>query len=95
MKKIFLHQKRHYDYDDTEHKWIRDVRNLFDLSIDEDYYKPIKANDSFNNSYIEYEILNIKTLSIKEYLDIIRLYLSDIINDSKTQGNGKCIQAIQ
>ena len=95
MKKIFLYQKRHYDYDDTEHKGIRDVRNFFDLSIDEDYYKPIKTNDSFNNNYIEYEILNIKTLSIKEHFDIIRLYLSDIINDPKTQGNGKFIQAIQ
>ena len=27
-----------------------------------------------------------KNLSIKEYLDMIRPYLSDIINDHKTQG---------
>ena len=27
-----------------------------------------------------------KTLSIKDYLDEIRPYLSDIINDCKTQG---------
>ena len=30
-----------------------------------------------------------KILSIKEYLNIIRPYLSDIINDHKTQGEWK------
>ena len=30
-----------------------------------------------------------KILSIKEYLNIIRPYLSDIINDHKTQGKWK------
>ena len=34
---------------------MRDVKNLFDSSIDEDYYKPIKTNDTFNSNYIEYE----------------------------------------
>ena len=29
--------KKYYDYDGTEYKGIRDVKNLFDLSIDEDY----------------------------------------------------------
>ena len=53
---------------------MRDVRNLFDLSIDEDYYKPIKTNDAFNGNYIEYESKGDKdkTLSIKEYLNMIR-----------------------
>ena len=30
-----------------------------------------------------------KNLSIKEYIDIIRPYLSDIINNHKTQGEWK------
>ena len=30
-----------------------------------------------------------KTLSIKEYLNMIRPYLRDIINDQKTQGEWK------
>ena len=30
-----------------------------------------------------------KTLSIKEYLNMIRPYLKDIINDHKTQGKWK------
>ena len=29
--------KKYYGYDDIKYKRIRDVRNLFDLSIDEDY----------------------------------------------------------
>ena len=52
IEKFFLNEKKYYDYDDTEYKGIRDVRNLIDLSIDEDYYKPIKTNDSFTNNYI-------------------------------------------
>ena len=55
---------------------IRDVRNLFDLPIDKDYYKPIITNSSFNNSYIEYENKGDKdkTLSINKYLYKIRSY---------------------
>ena len=44
--------KKYYDYDGIEYKGIRDVGNLFGLSIDEDYYKPIITNDYFNSNYI-------------------------------------------
>ena len=45
----------------------------------------------FNNDYIEYGSKGDKdkTLSIKEYFYMIRLYLSDIIIDNKTQGEWK------
>ena len=58
------------------------------MSIDEDYYKPIIAKGAFSSSYIQYESKGDKgkTLSIKKYLTMIRPYLSDIINDHKTQG---------
>ena len=80
--------KKHYDYDDIEYRGIRNVRDLFDLSVDEDYYKPIIARGAFNGSYIQYESKDDKgkNLSIKEYLNIIKPYLSDIINDHKTCG---------
>ena len=83
--------KKYHDYDDIEYRGIRDVKNLFDLSIDEYYYKPIKTNDAFYSKYIEYESKGDKdkTLSIKEYLNMIRLYLIVIINDHKTQGEWK------
>ena len=67
---------------------MRDVKQLFDLSIDEDYYQPIITNGAFNNNYIQYESKGNKNkiLTISEYLDMIRPYLSDIINDHKTRG---------
>ena len=53
-----MNQKKCNDYDDRNYDVIfdyYDVRNLFDLSIDEDYYKPIRTNDAFNGNYTEYE----------------------------------------
>ena len=57
--------KKCYDYDDSEYKGIRDVGNLFDLSVDEDYYKPIRTNSDFNG-YIEYESKGYKVRNRKK-----------------------------
>ena len=80
--------KKYYDYDDSEYRGIRNVRDLFDLSIDEDYYKPIIAKNAFDANYIQYESKRdkAKNLSIKKYLKMIKPYLSDLINDHKTHG---------
>ena len=61
---------------------------MFALSIDEDYYKPITTNGAFNNNYIQYgsKINKDKILTADEHIDMIRPYLSDIINDHKMQG---------
>ena len=61
---------------------------MFDLSIDEDYYKRIIIKGAFNNNYVQYESKRDKgkNLSIKKYLNMIRPYLSDLINYHKTQG---------
>ena len=60
------------------------------MSIDEDYYKPIITNGAFNNNYIQCESIGgkdkDKNISLKKYLRMIRPYLSDIINNHKTQG---------
>ena len=63
----------------------------FNQSIDEDYYKPIWTKSAFNGNYVEYESKGDKNknLSPKEYLDMIRPYLSDMITDYKTQGEWK------
>ena len=60
--------------------------NLF--KPEEDHYKPIKIDNAFSSNYVEYKSNgNIeKSLSLKDYLNMIRPYLSDIINDYKTQG---------
>ena len=54
LEKNLSKLKRYYDYNDIEYRRIRDIKDLFDLSIDEDYYKPIKTNDGFNSNYIEH-----------------------------------------
>ena len=61
------------------------------MSIDEDYYKPIISNSTFSNNYIQDESRGNKhkILTISEYLDMIRPYLSGIINYHKTQGEWK------
>ena len=60
LEKNLLKPKNYCDYDHAEYKGIRNVRNLFDLSIDEDYYKPIITNGAFNNNYIQYESMGDK-----------------------------------
>ena len=58
------------------------------MSIEEDYYKPIIVRGAFNSKYIQYESKGDigKKLSIKEYLNMIKPYLSDIINDHRARG---------
>ena len=64
---------------------------MCDLSIGEDSYKPIIVNGAFNNNYIQYEIKGDKDkiFIISEYLDKIRPYLVDMINDHKNQSEYK------
>ena len=66
-------------------KTIREIRK------EKDHYKLVKTASDFNNNYIQYENIGDKNknLSIKEYIDIIRPYLSDITNNHKTQGEWK------
>ena len=58
------------------------------MTIYGEYYKPIITKGSFNNNYTQYESRGEKDkiLTIKKYLDKIKPYLNDMINDHKTQG---------
>ena len=62
---------------------IRDIKNLFEQG--EDYYKSLRISNFYSNNDIEYENNGDrnKTLSIKKYLDEIKLYLKDIIKNLK------------
>ena len=56
--------------------------------FDRDYYKPIRTDDGFsgrNNNHVEYTSKGDKyeNLSPEEYLNMIRPYLRDLINDHK------------
>ena len=82
---------KYYDYDDVEYRGIKGINNLFDLSISEDYYKPIIVNSYFNNNYIQYESKGDKDkiLTIRKYLNMIRPYLVNMINVHKNQSEWK------
>ena len=61
---------------------IRDIKNLFDHEEEENFLKPVKVSNFWSNNYIEYESNGqLKALSVEEYLNKIKLYLKDIIND--------------
>ena len=47
--------KKYYDNDHDKDKGIRSIRNLFDLPTDDDFYKPVITDGSFNGNYIQYE----------------------------------------
>ena len=59
--------------------------------IHKDYYKPRKTKSAFNGNYIEYESKGDKdkNLSPKEYLGMIRPYLSNMLNNDKTRRDWK------
>ena len=50
-------------------------------------------SNAFSSNYVEYKSNGSKdeSLSIKQHLDMIRPYLSGVINDYKTQGEWKFI----
>ena len=83
LEENLLKTKKYYDHDE-----YKGISNLFDLSVDEDCYKPIITNSAFEGNYIQYESKGNKEkiLTISEYLHMIRPYLRDIVNDHKTQG---------
>ena len=65
------------------------MHNLFKLSIDKDYYKPILVKRGYNNNFIQYESKGDKILTLKEYLTLIEQYLRELINDYKNNGEWK------
>ena len=67
-------------------KILRGIKNLFEHEKEEkNYYKPVRVSNFWSNNYIEYESNGDrnKALSVEEYLNKIRPYLKDIINNLK------------
>ena len=78
---------RYYrDYDDYEYKGIKDTKDLFKLSIDKDYYKPILVKSGYNGNYVQYESKRDKILTLEEYLALIEKYLRELIEEYKLKG---------
>ena len=63
--------------------------NFFEHEV-KDYHKPVRVGNFWSNNYIEDKSKgNRKTLSVEEYLNKIRPYLKDIINNLKTSDTQK------
>ena len=60
---------------------ITDIRTLVEQEKEEDYYKPKRVDNLWNNNYIDYGSKGDKNrvLLLKEYLNRIKPYLRDII----------------
>ena len=54
---------------------------IWPLFKQDDYYKPTRVGNFWNNNYIKYESNGDrnKNVSVKEYLDKIKSYLKDVI----------------
>ena len=83
-----LNKKEKYRYhgrDDLDYHGIRDIENSFDNVNDNDYYKPILVKSSFKENYKFYESRGgkDKKLSIEQYIDMTKPYLSGLINENK------------
>ena len=65
--------------------FIENVRDLFNIVN----YEPILIKTGFNNNYLEYRSEGNDSLSFEEYINLIKPYLNDLINDKKDKGEWK------
>ena len=88
-KKILKLDRYYRDYDDYEYKGIKDVKDLFKLSVDKNYYKPILVKSGYNGNYVQYESKADKILTLEEYFPLIVKYLRKLIEEYKLKGEWK------
>ena len=89
LDKKILKLEKYHNYDDNEYKGIKDIKDLFKLSIDKDHYKPVLVKSGYNNNFVQCESKGDKILSIQEYLTLIEKYLRKLINQYKKEGEWK------
>ena len=89
LDKRILRLDKYHDYDDFEYKGIKDIENLFKISIDKDYYKPKLNKSGYNKNYAQYESKGDKISSLKEYLNLIEKYLRELLEKYKQKGAWK------
>ena len=69
----------------TNDDFIENIRDLFSI-LD---YEPLLIKSGFDNNYLEYMSNGNDSLSLKEYLELIKPYLYDLINVHKAKGEWK------
>ena len=89
MDKRILKLDKNHDYDDYEYKGIKDIENLFKISIDKDYYKPKLNKSGYNKNYVQYESKGDQILTLKEYLNLSEKYVRELIEEYKQKGKWK------
>ena len=70
-------------------KDIKDIKDLFKLSIDKDHSKPILVKSGYNDNYVQYESKGDRILTIQEYLTLTEKYLRKLINHYKNEREWK------
>ena len=89
LNKKILKLEKYHDHDDYEYRGIKNIKDLFKLSIDKNYYKPTLVKSGYNGNYIQYESKGDKILTLKEYLALIEKYLRKLLNYYKNKGEWK------
>ena len=74
MNKKIINLDKHKDFIGLEN--VKDLYSILN-------YKPVLIRDSFNNNYLEYGSDGNNSLSFMEYLNLIKPYLEDLINEKK------------
>ena len=80
MNKKIINLDKHEDFIGLEN--VKDLYSIFD-------YKPILIRTSFDYNYLEYGSEGSNSLSFMEYLNLIKPYLEDLINEKKNKGEWK------
>ena len=73
------------EYNNNNDDFIENVRDLFNIVN----YEPILIKTGFDNNYLEHRSEGNDLLSFEEYLNLIKPYLNDLINDKKDKGEWK------
>ena len=80
LNKKIINLDKHDDFIGLEN--VKDLYSILD-------YKPILIRSGFNNNSLEYGSGGSNSLSFTEYLDLIKPYLEDLINEKKNKGEWK------
>ena len=80
MNKKIINLDKHEDFIGLEN--VKDLYSILN-------YKPVLIRAGFNYNYLEYGREGNNSLGFMEYLNLIKLYLEDLINDKKNKGEWK------
>ena len=86
----------------NDEDFIENIKDLFNNKLDKKInnntirdlfstldYEPVLIKSGFDNNYLEYMSNGNDSLSLNEYLELIKLYLNDLINVYKAKGKWK------